>query len=155
VQFRTSSRQSPQATKIAGLAWTKADLDSLSITAMVSYGDSTYVLTGNRGVYIVNASSTTDIQIQAQTLSTFVLLQNYPNPFNPSTTIRYGLARRSIVTLGVYNTLGQQVAVLAKGEQEAGFHEVKFDGSAFASGVSFYRIQAGSFVQTKKLVLLH
>jgi len=82
------------------------------------------------------------------------LLQNYPNPFNPSATIRYGLPNRSHVTLVVFNTLGQQVAALQNGEQEAGYHEVKFDGSNLASGVYFYRLQAGNFVQSKTSFLL-
>ena len=84
----------------------------------------------------------------------FVLGQNFPNPFNPSTTIRYGLPNSSHVTLTVFNTLGQQVAILQNGEQEAGYHEVKFEGSGLSSGVYFYRIEAGSFVQTRKLLLI-
>ena len=83
-----------------------------------------------------------------------LLHQNYPNPFNPSTTIRYGLPSRSHVTLTVFNTLGQQVATLVQGEQEAGYHEVRFDASGLSSGVYFYRLQAGDFVQTRRLLLL-
>jgi len=82
------------------------------------------------------------------------LEQNFPNPFNPSTTLRYGLPRRSHVLLTVHNTLGQQIAVLQEGEQEAGYHEVVVDASGLASGVYLYRLQAGDFVQAKKLVLL-
>jgi photosystem II stability/assembly factor-like uncharacterized protein len=84
----------------------------------------------------------------------FALEQNYPNPFNPSTTIHYGLPGRSRVTLSVFNTLGQQVATIVQGEQEAGFHDVQFDASGLASGVYLYRLVAGSFVQTRRLLLL-
>jgi len=84
----------------------------------------------------------------------FSLQQNYPNPFNPTTTIRYGLPNRSLVALAVFNILGQQVASLVHGPQEAGSYEVKFDGSNLASGVYFYRLTAGDFVQSRKLLLL-
>jgi hypothetical protein len=92
----------------------------------------------------------------------FTLEQNYPNPFNPSTTIRYSLPRKSAIQLAVFNTLGQEVAPLVNEEKEAGYYEVKFDGTDLSSGVYFYRIralpirdgQAGSFTQTRKLLLL-
>ena len=87
-------------------------------------------------------------------LGQFEIGQNFPNPFNPSTTIRYGMPIKSHVTLAVFNTLGQQVASLVNETQEAGYHEVRFDGTTLASGVYFYRIQAGSFVQTKRLIYL-
>jgi len=101
--------------------------------------------------------------------ATYILYQNYPNPFNPSTTLRYGLPQKSTVTLVVFNTFGQQVAELVKGEMEAGYHELQFHGEGLASGMYFYRLQvrpvdsaagrdsksgAGSFVETKKLLLL-
>lgn len=84
----------------------------------------------------------------------FELLQNYPNPFNPSTTIRYVLPSRAHVTLSVFNTLGQAVATLVEEMQNPGSHEARFDGTNSASGVYFYRLQAGTFVQTKRLVIL-
>ena len=91
---------------------------------------------------------------QEQIPATYELDQNYPNPFNPSTTIRYGLPHKSALQLTVFNALGQQVALLENGEQEAGYHEVQFDGSRLPSGVYFYRLRAGDFVQTKRLMIL-
>ncbi len=89
-----------------------------------------------------------------EVVTEFTLNQNYPNPFNPSTTIRYGLPNKSAVQLTVYNTLGQQVAQLVNGDMEAGFHEVKFDASGLSSGVYFYRLSAGGFVNTRRLTIL-
>ena len=86
--------------------------------------------------------------------ASYVLEQNFPNPFNPSTTIRYGLPQRSHVRLALFNTLGQQVRTLFTGDQEAGYHEVRFDGTGMVSGVYFYRIQAGSYLRTKRLLIL-
>ena len=83
-----------------------------------------------------------------------MLAQNYPNPFNPSTTIRYDLPHKSQVSLTVYNTLGQLVSQLVSGEQEAGHNEVRFDGSNLSSGVCFYRLQAGDFVSTKRMLIV-
>ncbi len=86
--------------------------------------------------------------------SQFILYPNYPNPFNPTTVIDYQLPRDSHVTLKVYDILGSEVAALVDGEVSAGYHEVTFDGSKFASGVYFYRISAGSYNQTKKMLLI-
>lgn len=84
----------------------------------------------------------------------FRLEQNYPNPFNSTTTIRYGLPIRSVIHLSVYNILGQEVATLVREEMGAGYHEVKFDASSLSSGVYVYRLHAGNFVQSRKLLLL-
>jgi len=82
------------------------------------------------------------------------LQQNYPNPFNPETNIRFGLPNANRVKIEVYNMLGQRVAELLNEHKLAGFHTVKFDGSNFASGVYFYKIQAGDFLQVKKMLLV-
>jgi hypothetical protein len=84
----------------------------------------------------------------------FSLDQNYPNPFNPATTIRFVLPSRSLVTLTAFNALGQQVAQLVSGEVDTGYHDVTFDGKGLSGGVYFYRMQAGDFVQVRKLVML-
>jgi hypothetical protein len=86
--------------------------------------------------------------------STSVLHQNYPNPFNPSTTIKFELPKASHVNLSVFDVLGRQVSVLVNERRDAGVHEVKFDGSNLASGVYFYRLQAGDFVKTRQLMVL-
>jgi hypothetical protein len=84
----------------------------------------------------------------------FALEQNYPNPFNPSTTIRYELPMAAEVRLSVYDVLGREVSVLVNERRGAGVHEVRFDGSRLASGIYLYRLQAGSYVQTRKLALV-
>jgi len=84
----------------------------------------------------------------------FELAQNYPNPFNPSTTIRYGIKEKSSVELILYDILGRQVVVLVNEEQDAGYYKIDFNAARLASGIYFYRLQAGSFVETKKMVLL-
>ncbi|HNU79089.1 MAG TPA: T9SS type A sorting domain-containing protein [Prolixibacteraceae bacterium] len=85
---------------------------------------------------------------------TFMLSQNYPNPFNPATTISYDLSAKSYVQLTVFNATGQTIARLVDKEQNAGSYQVSWDGSAVPTGVYFYRIEAGDFVQTKKMTLM-
>ncbi|OYV86898.1 MAG: hypothetical protein B7Z63_03285 [Ignavibacteriae bacterium 37-53-5] len=84
----------------------------------------------------------------------FALMQNYPNPFNPTTVISYKLSAFSSVTLKVYDILGREVATLVNGRESAGSHSVTFDGSRLASGVYFYRLEAGASSDTKKLILV-
>jgi hypothetical protein len=84
----------------------------------------------------------------------FSLDQNYPNPFNPSTTIKYSIPKQSNVALKVFDVLGSEVATLVNKEQSQGNYEVEFDGSDLTSGIYFYRLQAGDYVQTKKMILL-
>ena len=84
----------------------------------------------------------------------FQLEQNYPNPFNPVTTISYLLPSTSEVLLIVYNLLGEEIARLVDGIQSTGFHQITWDASGVSSGIYFYRIQAGGFTQTRKMLLL-
>ncbi len=84
----------------------------------------------------------------------FELLQNYPNPFNPSTYIRYKLPKQVHVTLKVYDVLGREVATLVDEVQDAGSYRVRFENSHISSGVYFYVLRAGDFVDVKKMMLL-
>ena len=92
--------------------------------------------------------------VKADTPTEYSLMQNYPNPFNPVTTIAYTLPEAAKVKLTVFNTIGQQVAVLVDGFQESGYKSVEFDAGMLSSGIYFYRIEAGSFTYMKKMVLI-
>ncbi|HZW40647.1 MAG TPA: T9SS type A sorting domain-containing protein [Ignavibacteriaceae bacterium] len=84
----------------------------------------------------------------------FSLEQNFPNPFNPSTKIKYTLPQQGLVTIKVYDVLGKEITTLINEEKPSGEYEVEFDGSKLSSGIYYYKIQAGEFVQTKKMVLM-
>jgi hypothetical protein len=84
----------------------------------------------------------------------YILQQNYPNPFNPSTNIRFTLFEPARAAVTVYDLLGRQIASLADGEFPAGTHEFRFDASGLAPGVYYYRLRAGSYVQTRSMILL-
>ncbi|MEP2445828.1 MAG: T9SS type A sorting domain-containing protein [Balneola sp.] len=88
------------------------------------------------------------------TPNTFALEQNYPNPFNPTTNIKFALPKTADVTLTIYNMLGQKVNTLINEKMTSGFHIVPFDASNLSSGMYIYRIQAGSFTSTKKMLLI-
>ena len=84
----------------------------------------------------------------------FALHQNYPNPFNPETKISFDLPQDVEVSLTIYNISGQKVVELVKGQLKAGHHTVSWDGAGVSSGVYFYRLSAGSFTATRKMVLM-
>jgi hypothetical protein len=84
----------------------------------------------------------------------FVLDQNYPNPFNPETKIEFSITRSSLVNLKIFDVLGREVAVLLNEKMPAGRYSVKWDASRFSSGIYFYRLQAGKFRETKRMILL-
>jgi len=91
---------------------------------------------------------------QTEIPQSYFLAQNYPNPFNPSTTIEFALPKSSFVTLKVYNLLGEEVATLVAEQRGAGIHKLNWDVRELASGVYLYRLEAGEFEQTKKLILM-
>jgi N-acetylneuraminic acid mutarotase len=93
-------------------------------------------------------------QLSSTAPKTFLLEQNYPNPFNPSTTIRYQLPVASEVKLEVYDVLGKKIATLVNERQSAGSYQVVWNASGLSSGTYFYRLQAGTFVETKKMIMV-
>ncbi len=99
-------------------------------------------------------TTVTGIEEEIKSASTFFLSQNYPNPFNPTTNIQYQIPQPGLVTLKVYDVLGNEVANLVNEEKPAGSYTVKFDGSKLASGIYFYQLKPGSFTATKKLILM-
>jgi hypothetical protein len=98
--------------------------------------------------YVVGVKETGEVPL------TYALHQNYPNPFNPVTTIKYSIPNTERVVLKVYNILGQEVITLVDEEQRPGVYEIKFNASNLSSGVYLYRLQAGKFVDVKKMMLV-
>jgi hypothetical protein len=90
----------------------------------------------------------------SSTVQSFILSQNYPNPFNPVTNIKYTISGRQFVTLQVYDVLGNKVITLVNEEKSSGSYELDFNASNYPSGIYFYRLQAGDYVETKKMVLM-
>jgi hypothetical protein len=99
---------------------------------------------------IVNPVSVDD---KADLPDEYYLKQNYPNPFNPSTKINFGIKYAGLVEITIYNILGNKIATIFNGYKTAGNHSVKFENSNLSSGVYFYKIVAGDFVQIKKMIL--
>jgi hypothetical protein len=84
----------------------------------------------------------------------YALYQNYPNPFNPSTKIKYSVAKLGLVTIGIYNSIGEQVVLLMNENKSPGNFEVEFDGTNLPSGVYFYKLETDKFIDVKKMILL-
>jgi thermitase len=120
--------------------------------------DTTYVLNGPFSLTFTE--KTVGISDDDILPKEFVLYQNYPNPFNPSTKIKYNIASSindngdGLVSLKIYDILGNEVSILVNEIKQPGYYEIEFDSGSLSSGVYFYRLQAGSFVQTKKFLLI-
>jgi hypothetical protein len=112
------------------------------------------VLFGSIGENSTGGGSVGTNNEDSEIANTFELMQNYPNPFNPTTNISFNLPKASDVSLKDYNMLGQEVASLVNGKTASGLQTVTFDASALSSGMYIYRIQAGSFLETRKMMLI-
>ena len=121
----------------------------------------------NPGNYTVNAGRSsplrwdsasvniviTDVSDNSQHPNEFRLYNNYPNPYNPTTIIRYSIPEASFTSIRIYNELGKEVSALVNETKSAGTYEVEFNASNLSSGVYYYKLQAGSFTETKKMIL--
>ncbi len=94
------------------------------------------------------------VELNLIAVNDFRLEQNYPNPFNPSTTISYQLPKAEFVTVKIFDAIGNEVKTIVKENKPAGVHEVNFDASQLSSGIYLYRIDAGTFHQSKKMLLV-
>jgi M6 family metalloprotease-like protein len=149
----------PLAGSFTGGDGTLADSRTFSFVDRSNVGERFYRLkitdTSNAVTYthssvLRNASGITEVTSPA----TYRLYQNYPNPFNPKTGVRFQVVGVSDVKIVVFDLLGREVAILVNERRQPGTYEVTFDGSSMASGIYFYRLQAGSFVETRKMLLV-
>lgn len=144
------------------IAWVDVEESENSHIELLVNGGETILVKGNGSVKVISEKSGVTLRIVAgkktELPTKFSLEQNYPNPFNPVTTIRYALPVASNVTLKIYDVLGQEVATLVEGIQEAGFKEVEWDASNAATGIYYYRItammEADAFTVAKKMMLV-
>ena len=148
------------------------DENGIVVTAINSTSNNPFTLTApSAGTYKVNAGykspsrrwdsttvtiALTDIgeNLIESTPHTFKLNNNYPNPFNPSTKISYSIPKQSKVTLKIFDIIGNEISTVVNEEKPVGIYEVEFDASKLVSGVYFYKLQAGNFIETKKMILL-
>jgi hypothetical protein len=118
-------------------------------------GSYAYVADWADGMYIIQNDLLVGINEESSHLpENFLLAQNFPNPFNPTTTINYQIPEFSFVSLKVYDVLGSEIRTLVNEEKQSGIYNVEFDATKLTSGIYFYRLQAGDYVATKKMVLM-
>ena len=147
------------------------DANGTVVAVNNSTGNNPFTLTApGPGVYTVNAGfknpnprrwdsvvvnvNITDLGENSNSPNSFKLYENYPNPFNPSTSIRYSFPEGSFTSIKIYNSLGSEVATLVNETKSAGTYEVEFNASNLSSGIYYYTLQAGSFSETKKMILM-
>ena len=139
-----------------GSTWLNVSTDGIIFSKIAIKDDNILGFDNVGGIYTAHISDIiVSVEANPQNIPlAYKLQQNYPNPFNPTTRISYEIPKSSFVTIKVYDVLGREVTTLVNEEKTAGIYSVQFNGSNLASGIYFYRIQAGDFVQTNKLVLM-
>jgi glucuronoarabinoxylan endo-1,4-beta-xylanase len=137
--------------------YTTSETKNLSFDGIIDLTDNSFTVTleGKSITTFVSTNNSTGVKLLDSSIpQSYSLNQNYPNPFNPSTIISFSLPSKSFVTLKIFDMMGKEVATLVNEELAAGKYHYQWDASNLSSGVYFYRLQSGSFVETKKLVLL-
>ena len=134
-------------------ASSSTEVDSVIVTYDSASPDTTFTALGTAFVNLEFIDQSTGLTIETIPTKYFIS-QNFPNPFNPTTKIRYEIPKESFVSLKVYDMLGREVKSLVNEEKPAGSYEINFNAYNLSSGIYFYTIKAGGFVQTKKLILL-
>jgi len=132
-----------------------SELANFTVT-LPAYGSAIYTISTNEETVVLPAIPPI-VSVDDELTSVpenYNLSQNYPNPFNPSTMIRYSVTNSELVRIKVYDILGREVTSLVNEIKQPGTYEVQFDASGLASGIYLYRIESGSFIQTKKMILL-
>ena len=141
-------RFSPQSQNFATTAITGQS------AGLLNTGSQNFNVSSGVGLVFLLAAAPTAVEDAFSLPKVYALEQNYPNPFNPVTVIEYSLPRQSFVSLKIYDVLGRVAQTLVEERQEAGYYKAEFDATALSSGVYFYRLVGGSFVSTKKMLLL-
>ena len=139
-------------TPLSNFGWLLRGVESLAPTAK-RFDTRENINPGVRPALTVFYRTSVGMKDDPQLPSKIILYQNYPNPFNPTTSITFSLPSAQHVTLSVLDVLGQEISTLLREQRTAGTHSVTFDGTGLASGVYYYKLQAGLFVQVKKAIL--
>jgi len=108
----------------------------------------------NEGLFVFNEDKIVSIKNNPEVISNFKLYQNYPNPFNPNTEIRYDIGDKNFVTLIVYDILGREIETLVSKEQLSGSYKINFNAKNLTTGIYYYRLQCGNYIESKKMLLL-
>jgi len=137
-----------------GVTWTSFSSGMPADTRIWSLAVSSDRLFAGTSSGIWGTSSPTEVKVERGVPLTFSLKQNYPNPFNPSTNISFSIPSKSFVSLKIYDRFGREVATIFSEEISAGYYTRKWNAANISSGIYFYRLQSGSYTETKKLILL-
>jgi hypothetical protein len=147
----------PQATSASNEEWTVEEFTPVDARYVrvhfINNNQSTWAGLWEGEIWGIDSSTQNDTNTNGLP-DKFVLYQNYPNPFNPSTKIKFSVSQESNINLSIYNVLGEMVATLVNEQLKPGYYEYEFNAEQFSSGVYLYKIIAGNFVETKKMVLM-